>query len=66
MDTLGDDYILIPQDFGMIPFRVFGHGLYTKKKLLQYLDIVGVVFSLSGFVQLFGDPPGILLTELPH
>ena len=43
----------------MIPFRVFGHGLYTKKKLLQYLDIVGVVFSLSGFVQLFGDPPGV-------
>ena len=48
------------------PFRVFGHGLYTKKKLLQYLDIVGVVFSLSGFIQLLGDPPGILLTELPH
>ena len=79
MDTLGDSYILIPQDFGMIPkiqkvgqvtnwsrkyvflwpFRVFGHGLYTKKKFLQYLDIVGVVFSLSGFVQLLGDPPGI-------
>ena len=46
------------------PFRVLGHGLYTKKKLLQYLDIVGVVFSLSGFVQLLGDPPGILLAEL--
>ena len=41
-------------------------GLYTKKKLLQYLDIVGVVFSLSGFVQLLGDPPGILLTEIPR
>lgn len=37
-----------------------------KEKLLQYLDIVGVVFSLSGFVQLLGDPPGILLTELPR
>ena len=42
----------------MIPFRVFGHRLYTKKKLLQYQGIVGVVFSLSGFVQLLGDPPG--------
>ena len=30
-----------------------------KEKLLQYLDIVGVVFSLSGFVQLLGDPPGV-------
>lgn len=26
---------------------------------MQYLDIVGVVFSLSGFVQLLGDPPGV-------
>ena len=30
-----------------------------KRQLLQYIDIVGVVFSLSGFVQLFSDPPGI-------
>ena len=27
-----------------------GHGRYTKKKLLQYIGIVGVFFSLSGFV----------------
>ena len=48
----------IPTKKLLTPFRVLGHGLYTKKKLLQYLDIVGVVFSLSGFVQLLGDPPG--------
>ena len=29
-----------------------------KRQLLQYIDIVGVVFSLSGFVQLFSDPLG--------
>ncbi|MDC7159762.1 hypothetical protein, partial [Parabacteroides johnsonii] len=63
---LGDDYILIPQDFGMIPFRVFGHRLYTKKKLLQYQGIVGVVFSLSGFVQLLGDPPGAHLFDVSY
>ena len=31
-----------------------------KRQLLQYIDIVGVVFSLSGFVQLFSDPAGSL------
>ena len=79
MDTLGDSYILIPQDFGMIP----GHELVTKvclfvtfsclrsqtlykEKLLQYLDIVGVVHLLSISVQRFCDPPGILLRELPR
>jgi len=41
-----------------VAFRALDHGLYTKKKLLQYLDIVGVAFSLSGFVQLPGDPLG--------
>lgn len=38
-------------------FRILGHGLYTKKQLLQHLDVVGVVFSLSGFVQLLCEPP---------
>ena len=40
------------------PFRVLGHRHYTKKKLLQYLDIVRVVHLLSISVQRFCDPPG--------
>ena len=48
----------IPQILTLIPFRVLGHRYYTKKKLLQYLDIVGVVHLLSISVQRFCDPPG--------
>ena len=47
-----------PQILTLIPFRVFGHGHYTKKKLLQYLDIVGVVFFKSCFDLSFSDPLG--------
>ena len=48
----------IPQIVTLTPFRVLGHRHYTKKKLLQYLDIVGVVHLLSISVQRFCDPPG--------
>ena len=36
-----------------------GQKWTVNVQLLQYLDIVGVVFSLSGFVQLLGDPLGV-------
>jgi hypothetical protein len=32
MDTLGDDYILIPQDFGMIPFSCLRSRTLYKEK----------------------------------
>lgn len=36
---------------------IIGYG-YNIKKLLQYLDIVGVVFFKSCFDLSFSDPPG--------
>ena len=41
-----------------VTFRVLGHRHYTKKKLLQYQGIVGVVHLLSISVQRFCDPLG--------
>ena len=51
-------HLLNPQENKLSPFLCLRSQTLYKEKLLQYLDIVGVVHLLPISVQRFCDPPG--------
>ena len=63
MDTLGDSYILIPQDFGMIREVLSGRSLIEKAETEKGASLTTNSFSLLSSVTLLSKNGGYLLSH---
>ena len=63
MDTLGDDYILIPQDFGMIREVLSGRSLIEKAETEKGASLTTNSFSLLSSLTLLSKNGGYLLSH---
>ena len=63
MDTLGDSYILIPQDFGMIREVLSGRSLIEKAETEKGASLTTNSFSLLSSFTLLSKNGGYLLSH---
>ena len=63
MDTLGDSYILIPQDFGMIREVLSGRSLIEKAETEKGASLTTNSFSLLSSLTLLSKNGGYLLSH---